>query len=344
MKVLLAVFLFFVSLFGREITDMAGRKVVVPDKITRVFGSAPPSTYAVYAIDPSLIVGLNFSPFKGSNEASGLLDKRFVSLPVVGGLQGGVQGINRESLLTVHPEIILSWQSSDAWKSNSAAKLTEKMTGESKIPTVYLELEKIESMPASFVFLGDLLDKKERANKLVEYAKAAIAKTKAATAKTPKNSLPIVYYAEGTDGLATECEDSSHYEAIAYAGGVNPHKCKNKGGIGLEKISMEQVMGYNPDIIIAQEKIFFDTVKSDAKWKNIKAVKNGEVYLVPKAPFNWIDRPPSFMRLLGIQWLQKVILKNQSDAQLIKEAREFYKLFLNVNIGDAQAAALMGIR
>ncbi len=338
MRVLLVVFLFFVSLFGREITDMAGRKVVVPEKITRVFGSAPPSTYAVYAIDPSLIVGLNFSPFKGSNEASGLLDKKFVSLPVVGGLQGGVQGINRESLLTVHPEIIL------AWAKDSSTKLSEAAMNQSKIPTIYVELEKIESLPASFVFLGDLLDKKERANKLVEYAKAAIARTKAVVAKTPKNSLPVVYYAEGTDGLATECEDSSHYEAIAYAGGVNPHKCKNKGGIGLEKVSMEQVMGYNPDIIIAQEKIFFDSVKSDAKWKNIKAVKNGEVYLVPKAPFNWIDRPPSFMRLLGIQWLQRVILKNQSDAQLIKEAKEFYKLFLNVGISDAQAAALMGIR
>jgi len=344
MRVLVLVFLFFASLFGREIVDMAGRKVVVPDKITKVFGSAPPSTYAVYAIDPSLIVGLNFSPMKGFNEASGLLDKRFVSLPVVGGLQGGVQGINRESLLSVHPEIILSWQSSDAWKSNSAAKLTEKMTGESKIPTVYLELEKIESLPASFAFLGDLLDKKERAGKLIEYSKAAIAKTKSAVSKTPKNKLPIVYYAEGTDGLATECEDSSHYEAIAYAGGINPHKCKSKGGIGLEKVSMEQVMGYNPDIIIAQEKTFFDNVKGDARWKNIKAVKNGEVYLVPKVPFNWVDRPPSFMRLLGIQWLQKVILKNQSNAELKKAAKEFYKLFLNVDISDLQAAAIMGVK
>ena len=144
MRYLMVLFLFFASLFGREITDMAGRKVIVPDKITRVFGSAPPSTYAVYALDPSLIVGLNFSPLKGFNEASGLLDKKFVSLPVVGGLQGGVQGVNRESLLSIHPEIILSWQSSDAWKSNSAAKLTEKMTNESKIPTVYLELERIE--------------------------------------------------------------------------------------------------------------------------------------------------------------------------------------------------------
>lgn len=317
---------------------MAGRKVTVPQKITRVFGSAPPSTYAVYALDPSLIVGLNFSPAKGQNEASGLLDKKFVALPVVGGLQGGIQGINRESLLAVKPEIIL------AWKNDASAKLAEEAMSQSKIPTVYLDLEKIENIPASLSFLGDLLDKKDRAATLVKYADGAIAKTKAVSSKYPSAKKPIVYYAEGADGLATECEDSAHYEAIKFAGGVNPHKCKSKNGMGMDKISMEQVIAYNPDIIIVQEKLFFDSVKSDPKWKNIKAVKNGEVYLVPKVPFNWIDRPPSFMRLLGIQWLQNIILKAGSKEQLKKEVKAFYKLFLNVELSDAQIAALIGIK
>ena len=77
MRILVFVFFLTLSLFAREITDMSGQKVTVPDNITRVYGSAPPSTYAVYAIDPSFIVGLNFSPAKGFNEASGLLDKAF---------------------------------------------------------------------------------------------------------------------------------------------------------------------------------------------------------------------------------------------------------------------------
>ncbi|MGE4399511.1 MAG: ABC transporter substrate-binding protein [Campylobacterales bacterium] len=338
MRLLLLCFIFLASLFGREIVDMAGRKVTVPEKITRVFGSAPPSTYAVYAIDPSLVVGLNFSPAKGSNEASGLLDKKFVSLPIVGGLQGGIQGINRESLLSVKPEVIL------AWKNDASAKLAEEAMSQSKIPTVYLDLEKIENIPASLTFLGELLGKKERAATLVRYANSAIAKTKSTLSKYPAAKRPIVYYAEGADGLATECEDSSHYAAIKFAGGINPHKCKSKNGMGMDKISMEQVISYNPDIIIVQEKIFFDSVKSDPKWKNIKAVKNGEIYLVPKVPFNWVDRPPSFMRLLGVQWLQSVILKTGNKEELKKEVKAFYKLFLNVEPSDAQTAAFVGTK
>lgn len=338
MRLLPLCFIFLTSLFGREIVDMAGRKVTVPDKITRVFGSAPPSTYAVYAIDPSLVVGLNFSPAKGSNEASGLLDKKFVSLPVVGGLQGGIQGINRESLLAVRPEVIL------AWKNDASAKLAQEAMSQSKIPTVYLDLEKLENIPASLTFLGELLGKKDRATALVKYADGAIAKTKSTLSKYPTAKRPIVYYAEGTDGLATECEDSIHYEAIKFAGGINPHKCKSKNGMGMDKISMEQVISYNPDIIVAQDKIFFDSVKNDPKWKNVKAVKNGEVYLVPKAPFNWVDRPPSFMRLLGVQWLQNIILKTGNKEQLKKEVKTFYKLFLNVELSDSQISSIIGIK
>lgn len=45
---------------ARTITDMTGRKVQVPDRITRVYASSPPATYLLYALDPALIVGLNF--------------------------------------------------------------------------------------------------------------------------------------------------------------------------------------------------------------------------------------------------------------------------------------------
>lgn len=336
MRIFLFIFIFLNSLLAREIVDMAGRKVIVPDKITRVFGSAPPSTYAVYALDPSLIVALNFTPQKGLNEASGMLDERFLSAPVVGGLQSGLAGINKEALLATKPELIL------AWRNDASAKLAEEAMRSSGIPTVFLELDDIEEIPSAFNFLGELLDRKERAATLVKYAEDTIAKVKSIANKVSEK--PIVYYAEGIDGLSTECDDSIHYEAIKFAGGINPHKCKSPDSRGLVKVSIEQVISYNPDIIIVQEKTFFDSVKSDAKWKNIKAVKNGEVYLVPKAPFNWIDRPPSFMRLLGIQWLQHIMLKTGTKEELKKEIKAFYKLFLNVELSDVQIDTFIGIK
>ena len=60
-KIFLVLFL-LLSIQGsaREIVDMAGKTIVVPDKIERVFGSAPPMTFMVSLYNPELLVGLNF--------------------------------------------------------------------------------------------------------------------------------------------------------------------------------------------------------------------------------------------------------------------------------------------
>lgn len=42
---------------SRIIADMTGRKVQVPDRISRVYASSPPATYLLYAMDPALETG-----------------------------------------------------------------------------------------------------------------------------------------------------------------------------------------------------------------------------------------------------------------------------------------------
>ena len=43
-------------------------------------------------------------------------------------------------------------------------------------------------------------------------------------------------------------------------------------------------------------------IMNNAQWADIQAVKDGKVYTTPAIPFNWFDRPPNVMRLLGIEW------------------------------------------
>jgi len=47
---------------SREIRDMIGRKVIVPETIAKVYSTTPPSTYMIYALDPDLLMALN-TPF-----------------------------------------------------------------------------------------------------------------------------------------------------------------------------------------------------------------------------------------------------------------------------------------
>ncbi len=58
-------------------------------------------------------------------------------------------------------------------------------------------------------------------------------------ASVPENKRLTVYYAEGGDGLSTECDDSFHSRLIPEAGGVNVRKCRSKVLVGMDKVSIE---------------------------------------------------------------------------------------------------------
>lgn len=337
---LVKTFLFLVGVImcsalpAREITDMVGRKVTIPDNPKKVYGPAPYGSYALYAMDPTILAGWIFD-IKDSDKA--YLHKSMQNLPTIGGLFGKGQTANIENLLVAKPDLIVMWASQKTAFDEKAAEKLKLLN----IPTVYAVAESLADYPNTFLFLGKALNREERAKKLSDYTVSAFAKAKETVVKIPHNKRPKVYYAEGTDGLATECDDSIHVELLKMAGDVNVHKCHTSNHKGLEKVSIEQIAVYNPDIILAQEKEFFDKVYSNPMWRNIKAVKNGKVYLIPKAPFNWFDRPPSFMRILGLKWLMHSLYPNEYKVDINKETREFYHLFMGVELTDKQIKEIL---
>ena len=69
-----------------NITDMAGREVVVPKEINKVFCVSPVGTIFVYTLNPDLLVGWNYE--LNSAEKKYILPQ-YHSLP---NLEGGGQG------------------------------------------------------------------------------------------------------------------------------------------------------------------------------------------------------------------------------------------------------------
>lgn len=152
--------------------------------------------------------------------------------------------------------------------------------------------------------------------------------------KVPVSRRPKVYYAEGVDGLSTECADSMHTEVLRLAGDVDVYRCHAAIGAGMEKISLEQVLTYNPDVMVAQEKFFYDKVYRDPSWQQVKAVREHRVYLIPRTPLNWFDRPPSFMRFLGLEWLVNRLYPKEYPIDLVKQTKSFYATFLGTTLSD----------
>ena len=91
---------------ARELTDSTGNKVAVPETVLRVWGTSPPVTALIYAIDPTLLIGLNL-PFSKDDEAFIAPSAR--TLPVLGGWVGHGQTPNLEEVFKLAPQLAVLW-------------------------------------------------------------------------------------------------------------------------------------------------------------------------------------------------------------------------------------------
>ncbi len=321
---------------GHTLTDSAGRAATVPDKVDRVFATAPPQTLLVYAIAPESLIALT-NPVASSFYAADtrLLQPRYVALPTVGGWHGGSKGANMEALLALNPQVIIAWNNSFAMEP--VLQTFEKF----KIPTVFVNENKVADEPASIRLVGQALGREKAAEALARDAEARLAAVRKLVDSIPPEKRPTIYYAQGSDGLLTQLEGSYHYDPFLFVGGKSLFPGEQTTMMGTERVSLEEIIRKNPDVIIATDPMFAMSVSDDSRWAGINAVKNKRVYLVPCDPVNFLDRPPSLMRILGVQWLASVLYPQDYTIDMVKETIDFYKLYLHVDLDEKQARAVL---
>jgi len=203
---------------GREITDMFGRKFSILDRPQKVFSASPPMTNLLYAIDPAMLAGLNVPVRKHEKR---YLRKEMQSLPVLGGWFGQANTPNIEMILKVKPEVIIVQKFGSAVSS----MVNETVMKAVPAPVVSVKLATVFDYPEVTLYLGRLLGREPLAKKLAAYAQKTIAEMNTLTAGIPEKKKVSVYYAEGVDGLNTDCDVSMHTELINLAGGRNVHHC-----------------------------------------------------------------------------------------------------------------------
>jgi len=320
------------SALGREITDMAGRKVIVPNIIKTAYAPSPYGFAILYSVAPETLTGVMF-PIRDADKP--YLLPYVHDLPVLGRLS------NTEAIVKANPDVLIVWGD----KNGPLHRRSEEILGKLDIPYVYVcvgDLADLADYPDAYAFLGRVFGKEEKTAKLADWCRQALEEATATLKTIPQAHRPKVYYAEGKDGLSTEYDDSLHVHLLRLAGDVNVHCGHTSSHMGLEPVTIDQVKAYAPDVIIAQDKDFVAAVQNDPKWRDIKAVRNKRVHLIPRAPFNWFDRPPSFMRILGLKWLMHRLYPETYKVDLVKETRDFYGLFLGISLSAEEAGRIIG--
>jgi len=311
-----------------EITDMFGRHFHLPECSLKVYSASPPDTFLLYAIDPTLLAGLNF-PIK--EQDTRFMHPHTLKLPLIGGTFGEASTPNLEMLLRVNPDLVVV-SNNETSLSLTVNETLKKMNK----PLIEMTLVGLADYPAAFLRMGKLLARQPRAIKLSDYTRKTLIEAARTVAALPPGKKVTVYYAEGVDGLRTECDTSRHNELISLAGGMNVHHCKARNLFGMEKVSMEQVLVYDPEVLLVMDKGFYRRVFNDPKWKRIRAVRKRRVYLIPNQPSNWFDRPPTFMRFIGLKWVMKCLYPKEYRIDIIRESQDFYQLFLSVEVSESE--------
>src|SRR5262245_35023488 len=254
---------------------------------------------------------------------------KYRDLPALGRLTGRGGTANLEVVLKVAPDLIIDFGS----VRDTYVSLADNVQGQTRIPYILID-GRFETTAKALRLLGEVLGVGERAERQAAYVERAFAEIDEVLKVVPVDKRPRVYLARGPDGLETGVGGSINTEIIERAGGRNVAEAA--GQKGLVRMSMEQVIAADPEIVITWDRNFFGKVYDDPLWAGIKAVRDKRVYLAPTAPFGWIDRPPSLNRVIGLKWLAGLFYPDRPQPELRETTRAFYRLFYHVDPSDAE--------
>jgi iron complex transport system substrate-binding protein len=311
------------------VKDATGRTFQFSEKVQRVFPAGSPAAILLYTLAPDLLLGW---PRANRPEECEFMMPSVCARPEVGRITGRGNTANLEVVLSLKPDLILDIGST-AQTFVSLAKRVQDQTG---IPYALLD-GRFDAAPATYRSAGDLVGRTGRAFILASYAE----QTMATIAGIPEDRRPSVYYARGPKGLETGLGGSINVETIEFLGARNVAG-ENKGG--LATVSIEQVLLWNPDVIITIDQEFAASVRKDPVWAPVKAVNAGRVHLSPKLPFGWVDFPPGINRLIGLWWLAKILYPEQFPEDLRRLTRDFYQQFYNVTLSTPQLERVLAGR
>jgi iron complex transport system substrate-binding protein len=331
------------AILGEQtIIDDTGRELVIPtpDRLERVYFTSALAQIYCFSMAPELLGGIasTIGPDKMKYLPAGI-----ENLPNMGTLSGESGRIDREMLLKQRIQIVFSISAVALTEQNrSEAEELQEATG---IPVVLID-GSFEVVSNAYRLLGQCMGREQRGEEIAAYLEDILARVTEAVSDIPEEEKINLYYAEGPLGLQTEPSTAQHALVFIVAGA---HIVADVEGTayGMSDVSLEQVLAWNPEVIIAWSEEFRggseNIIRTNQNWAPITAVKTGRVYTMPENPFAWLDRPPAVNRFLGLQWIANMLYPERYDVDMVKVAKEFYEVVYWVdNVTEEEIREMLG--
>lgn len=305
-----------------NIQDMAGRTVAIPGEVKSILALHPIPTYMLWQLAPDKMVSKD-KVFDGRYLAAESVKAypdteidKLKKLPVTGVF---FKGTSPEQILQLNPDVIITLTKDPQ---------IDKLAGQVNLPVIAVSKDTLADYEESMRLLGKIVGNEAQANKLADWWRDNIRTMSQETGKIPQDEKPRVYFTGASDILTTPGESTIMASILKLAGGNNvATELSGKPTDESIPLSMEQILKWDPQVIITWKQTTKDQIMNGAEWKNVSAVKNGRVYVQPR-----YANMDGVTALVGMIWAHgKLYHDNDANYDKLFEDKmiEFYSLFHN---------------
>ncbi|MDQ7095676.1 ABC transporter substrate-binding protein [Desulfosporosinus sp. PR] len=311
----------------RTVVDMAGRSVKLPAEIKTI------ATFGSIGVLNAFVETLGEGG-KICNEMSASFTKtdrwkyQYVFAPQLKTspvFQDASGAILMEKVLQTKPDLCLAMTKAE----------TDQLAAQGQ-NVLYLSWDKTEDVKKCITLLGEALNKQAVAADYLAYFDKTVAKAQDLTKNLKEADKKKVVY--GSITTYTQPHLIAEWW-IPAAGGIS---VTNNGRTAQSlTYTLEDLLKWNPDVMILSDPAIKKDVLADARLANIPAVKNKQIFSIPCVAHVWGNRTTE--QPLTILWtLNKLYPNILPTEDLAKEISYFYSHFFQTNLTDAQIKEIIG--
>jgi iron complex transport system substrate-binding protein len=309
----------------RTVTDMAGRAVHLPAQIVRVvtLGSLPVLNSFVFTLGEGGAIVNGLADF-GRNphwKYQLVFAPHLATLPT---MQHANRDPKLEAILLAKPDVVLTMH-------RASVDLLEQ----NRVPTVFLAWREPEDVKTCMTLLGDVFSKPAVADRYRQYFDDTLARVSARLRHVPSAAQPKVLYFN--PATLTQPRLIAEWW-IPAAGGVSV----TQDGRAAESrtFALEQVLLWNPDILIVTAPEDVKRVYTDPTLRQLKSAQHKRVYVAPVGAHTWANRTAE--QPLTVLWAAKLFHPELfADVDVPAEVKAFYREFFGHELTDTQVAEIL---
>ncbi|MCQ4923314.1 ABC transporter substrate-binding protein [Tissierella carlieri] len=296
------------------ITDHLGREIILDKSAEKIVSG--------YYITTSMMIALGLEDNVVGIEAKAksrniyaLAAPEFLELPNV----GTAKEFDLEGCIALEPDLVIL-----PVKLKEAVESLEALG----INVIAVNPEDMDLLKETLIMIGKATGTEDRAKKLISYYDEKISEIGKITENKEQKK---VYLGGNSDFLSTAPKKMYQNYMIETAGGINV--ASDIEDTYWATISYEQLLAYNPDVIIIAPSADYtkDDIINNNKLSAISAMKNRRVYVMPDSFEAWDAPIPS--SILGTMWLTSILHEEDYSNDTFKQdVADFYKEFYDIEI------------